>query len=376
MKDEQFFIQGNEACARGAIEAGCRFFAGYPITPSTEIAEDMALMLPKEGGVFIQMEDEIGALGAVIGAVWGGLKGMTATSGPGFSLMQEHIGYAVMTETPLVIVNMQRGSPSTGQPTMASQSDMMQARWGSHGDYEIIALSPSSVQECFDFTAEAFNLAEKYRVPVMVMSDEIIGHMREKITIPEEVDITYRKMPEESPEKYLPYKAPSDGTSAMPAFGDGYKVHITGLTHDERGYPDASNPQTHSKLVNRLCDKIREHTDDIARIKDEFTEDADVIILSYGAPARSALTAVKNAREQNIKAGYVKLETVWPFPEKLIKDAATNAQKVIVVEMNLGQIYYEVERILPDKEVELLPKIGGEIHLPTEILDKIQDISK
>lgn len=376
MKDEQFFIQGNEACARGAIEAGCRFFAGYPITPSTEIAEDMALMLPKEGGVFIQMEDEIGALGAVIGAVWGGLKGMTATSGPGFSLMQEHIGYAVMTETPLVIVNMQRGSPSTGQPTMASQSDMMQARWGSHGDYEIIALSPSSVQECFDFTAEAFNLAEKYRVPVMVMSDEIIGHMREKITIPEEVDITYRKMPEESPEKYLPYKAPSDGTSAMPAFGDGYKVHITGLTHDERGYPDASNPQTHSKLVNRLCNKIRKHTDDIARIKEEFTEDADVIILSYGAPARSALTAVKNAREQNIKAGYVKLETVWPFPEKLIKDAATNAQKVIVVEMNLGQIYYEVERILPDKEVELLPKIGGEIHLPTEILDKIQDISK
>lgn len=376
MKDEQFFIQGNEACARGAIEAGCRFFAGYPITPSTEIAEDMALMLPKEGGVFIQMEDEIGALGAVIGAVWGGLKGMTATSGPGFSLMQEHIGYAVMTETPLVIVNMQRGSPSTGQPTMASQSDMMQARWGSHGDYEIIALSPSSVQECFDFTAEAFNLAEKYRVPVMVMSDEIIGHMREKITIPEEVDITYRKMPEESPEKYLPYKAPSDGTSAMPAFGDGYKVHITGLTHDERGYPDASNPQTHFKLVNRLCNKIRKHTDDIARIKDEFTEDADVIILSYGAPARSALTAVKNAREQNIKAGYVKLETVWPFPEKLIKDAATSAQKVIVVEMNLGQIYYEVERILPDKEVELLPKIGGEIHLPTEILDKIQDISK
>lgn len=376
MKDEQFFIQGNEACARGAIEAGCRFFAGYPITPSTEIAEDMALMLPKEGGVFIQMEDEIGALGAVIGAVWGGLKGMTATSGPGFSLMQEHIGYAVMTETPLVIVNMQRGSPSTGQPTMASQSDMMQARWGSHGDYEIIALSPSSVQECFDFTAEAFNLAEKYRVPVMVMSDEIIGHMREKITIPEEVDITYRKMPEESPEKYLPYKAPSDGTSAMPAFGDGYKVHITGLTHDERGYPDASNPQTHFKLVNRLCNKIRKHTDDIARIKEEFTEDADVIILSYGAPARSALTAVKNAREQNIKAGYVKLETVWPFPEKLIKDAATSAQKVIVVEMNLGQIYYEVERILPDKEVELLPKIGGEIHLPTEILDKIQDISK
>ena len=370
--NEQFFIQGNEACARGAIEAGCRFFAGYPITPSTEIAEDMALLLPKEGGSFIQMEDEIAALGAVIGAVWGGLKGMTATSGPGFSLMQEHIGYAVMTETPLVIVNMQRGSPSTGQPTMASQSDMMQARWGSHGDYEIIALSPSSVQECFDFTAEAFNLAEKYRVPVMVMSDEIVGHMREKITIPEKVDITYRKMPEESPDTFLPYKAPLNGTPAMPAFGDGYKMHITGLTHDERGYPDASSPKAHSNLVNRLCNKIREHTDDIVRIKNEFTDDAEIIVLSYGAPARSVITAVKNARKENIKAGYIKLETVWPFPEKLIKEVAINAQKVIVVEMNLGQIFYELERILPDKEVELLPKIGGEVHLPTEILDKIK----
>jgi len=372
---EQFFIQGNEACARGAIEAGCRFFAGYPITPSTEIAEDMALFLPKKGGSFIQMEDEIAALGAVIGAVWGGQKGMTATSGPGFSLMQEHIGFAVMTETPLVIVNMQRGSPSTGQPTMASQSDMMQAKWGSHGDYEIIALSPSSVQECFDFTVEAFNLAEKYRVPVMVMSDEIVGHMREKITIPEEVEITYRQMPEEGPETFLPFKAPSDGTSPMPAFGDGYKMHITGLTHDEKGYPDASNPESHSKLVNRLCNKIRKHTDEITRIKEEFTEDAEIIVLSYGAPARSALTAVKNARKQEVKAGFIKLETVWPFPKKLIKDAVVNAQKVMVVEMNLGQIFYEVERVFPDKEVELLPKIGGEMHIPTEIMDKIKDMS-
>jgi len=321
------------------------------------------------------MEDEIAALGAVIGAVWGGQKGMTATSGPGFSLMQEHIGFAVMTETPLVIVNMQRGSPSTGQPTMASQSDMMQAKWGSHGDYEIIALSPSSVQECFDFTVEAFNLAEKYRVPVMVMSDEIVGHMREKITIPEEVEITYRQMPEEGPETFLPFKAPSDGTSPMPAFGDGYKMHITGLTHDEKGYPDASNPESHSKLVNRLCNKIRKHTDEITRIKEEFTEDAEIIVLSYGAPARSALTAVKNARKQEVKAGFIKLETVWPFPKKLIKDAVVNAQKVMVVEMNLGQIFYEVERVLPDKEVELLPKIGGEMHIPTEIMDKIKDMS-
>lgn len=372
---EQFFIQGNEACAKGAIEAGCRFFAGYPITPSTEIAEGMARLLPKYGGSFIQMEDEIAALGAVIGAVWGGQKAMTATSGPGFSLMQEHIGYAVMTETPLVIVNMQRGSPSTGQPTMASQSDMMQARWGSHGDYEVIALSPSSVQECFDFTVDAFNLAEKYRVPVMVMSDEIVGHMREKITIPEEVEIFYRNMPEEGPEIFLPYKAPKDGTPPMPAFGDGYKMHITGLTHDERGYPDASNPEAHSKLVHRLCDKIIKRTDKIARIKTEFTEDAEIIVLSYGAPARSVTTAVKNAREEGIRAGYIKLETVWPFPEKLIQEATENAQKVLVVEMNLGQIFYEVDRVLPDKEVKLLPKIGGEMHLPTEITDKIEEIS-
>ena len=329
MKTEKFFILGNEACARGAIEAGCRFFAGYPITPSTEIAEDMAIFLPREGGSFIQMEDEISALGAVIGAVWGGLKAMTATSGPGFSLMQEHIGYAAMTETPLVIVNMQRGSPSTGQPTMASQSDMMQARWGSHGDYEIIALSPSSVQECFDYTVEAFNLAEKYRVPVLIMSDEIVGHMREKITIPEKVEIRPRKMPIEDVKTFLPFKAPPNGTSPMPAFGDGYKMHITGLTHDERGYPDASNPKTHSKLVNRLCNKIRKNTNEIARIKTEFTEDAEIIILSYGAPARSAITAVKKARNQGISAGFIKLETVWPFPEDMIRNAANDAHKVI-----------------------------------------------
>jgi len=376
MKTEKFFILGNEACARGAIEAGCRFFAGYPITPSTEIAEDMAIFLPKEGGSFIQMEDEISALGAVIGAVWGGLKAMTATSGPGFSLMQEHIGYAAMTETPLVIVNMQRGSPSTGQPTMASQSDMMQARWGSHGDYEIIALSPSSVQECFDYTVEAFNLAEKYRVPVMIMGDEIVGHMREKITIPEKVEIRPRKMPKEDVKTFLPFKAPPNGTSPMPAFGDGYKMHITGLTHDERGYPDASNPKTHSKLVNRLCNKILKNTNEISRIKTEFTEKAEIIILSYGSPARSAITAVKKARNQGINAGFIKLETVWPFPEDMIRNAANDAHKIIVVEMNLGQICYEVQRIFPDKKVELFPKIGGEMHHPLEILDKIQSAMK
>ena len=372
MKIEKYFIQGNEACARGAIKAGCRFFAGYPITPSTEIAEDMTVFLPREGGTFIQMEDEISALGAVIGGVWGGMKGMTATSGPGFSLMQEHIGYAAMTETPLVIVNMQRGSPSTGQPTMASQSDMMQARWGSHGDYEIIALSPASVQECFDFTVMAFNLAEKYRVPVMVMADEIVGHMREKINIPEKTEIIARSMPEEDPATFLPYKADPDGTSDMPAFGDGYKLLITGLTHDERGYPDASSPKSHSKLVNRLCNKILSKTNEIAMVKTMFTEDADVLIVSYGAPSRSVSTAVKKAREDGVKAGFIKLETVWPFPESMLRSAAKNATRVIVVEMNLGQIFYEVQRVLRDHKVENLPKIGGEMHKPDEILEKIE----
>jgi 2-oxoglutarate/2-oxoacid ferredoxin oxidoreductase subunit alpha len=373
MKIEQYFIQGNEACARGAIHAGCRFFAGYPITPSTEIAEDMAVFLPKKGGSFIQMEDEISALGAVIGAVWGGMKGMTATSGPGFSLMQEHIGYAAMTETPLVIVNMQRGSPSTGQPTMASQSDMMQARWGSHGDYEIIALSPASVQECFDFTARAFNLAEQYRVPVMIMADEIVGHMREKITIPEKIEIVPRKMPDEDPDIFLPFKAEPDGTAeAMPAFGDGYKLQITGLTHDERGYPDASNPKTHSVLVNRLVNKILSKTNELASVKEMYTDDAEVLIVSYGAPSRSVTTAVKQARDSGIKAGCIKLDTVWPFPEDILRKAANNAQRVVVVEMNLGQIFHEVQRVLRDHEVELIPKIGGEMHKPDEILRVIE----
>lgn len=372
-KITHYFIQGNEACARGAIKAGCRFFAGYPITPSTEIAEDMAIFLPKEGGSFIQMEDEISALGAVIGAVWGGMKCMTATSGPGFSLMQEHIGYAAMTETPLVIIDVQRGSPSTAQPTMTSQSDMMQARWGSHGDYEIIALAPASVQECFDFTVEAFNLAEKYRVPVMVMSDETAGHMREKIVIPETVDIIPRKMPEEGPETFLPYKAEPDGVSPMPPFGAGYKMHITGLTHDEKGYPDASNPETHSKLVKRLCNKILKHRDELTQVKELYIEDADVIVVSYGAPSRSAITAVKKARDEGIKAGHVKLEIVWPFPDEVIRSVAKQANHIIVAEMNLGQIVHEVERVAKcDSEVSLLPKIGGEMHRPDEILKEIE----
>ncbi|MGB9837551.1 2-oxoacid:acceptor oxidoreductase subunit alpha [Methanothermobacter sp.] len=369
---EEYFIQGNDACARGAISAGCRFFAGYPITPSTEIAEQIAVLLPREGGVFVQMEDEIGALGAVIGAVWSGVKGMTATSGPGFSLMQEHVGYAAMTETPLVIVDVQRGSPSTGQPTMASQSDMMQARWGSHGDYEIIALSPSSVQECFDFTVRAFNLAEEYRVPVVVLSDEIVGHMREKITIPDRVEIRKRRSPTAPPGEFIPFKPRGDFVPEMPAFGDGYRIPVTGLTHDERGYPDASNPESHEKLVKRLCDKILNHRDKIVDVQEVWTDDADITVVSYGAPSRSVATAVKMARSEGVKAGYIKINTPWPFPETEIRKAAESSGKLLVVEMNLGQMFYEVQRVASGMaEVELLPKIGGEIHQPDEILNKI-----
>ena len=372
---EEMFIQGNEACARGAIKAGCRFFAGYPITPSTEVAEDLALLLPKYGGSFVQMEDEIAAVGAIIGASWSGLKAMTSTSGPGFSLMQESIGYGQITETPLVIVNVQRGSPSTGQPTMAAQGDMMQARWGSHGDYEPIALSPSSVQECFDFTVKAFNLAEKYRVPVIILADEIIGHMREKITIPDKVEITKRKMPEEEPEDFLPFKAGENGTSPMVPFGEGYNIHVTGLTHDEQGYPDASSPKAHLKLVKRLCDKVLNNREAIVSVEEKFCDDAEIILISYGAPFRSVSSVIEKGRSEGIKVGSLKINTPWPFPESQVLKAAEQANDLVVVEMNLGQMFYEVERVAKAKaNVHILGKIGGELHKPEEILSKIREL--
>lgn len=372
---ENLFIQGNEACALGAIKGGCRFFAGYPITPSTEVAENLARLLPKYGGSFVQMEDEISSMGAVIGASWGGTKSMTATSGPGISLMQENLGYAFMTETPLVIVDVQRGSPSTGQPTMASQSDMMQARWGSHGDYEPIALSPSSVQEYFDFTIKAFNLAERYRVPVFLLTEESIGHMREKITIPEEVKITARKEPTMDTDTFLPFKNRKNATNPMPAFGDGYKVHVSGLTHDERGYPDTNNPKTHARLVKRLCNKVLKNRDKITHVKGEYLDDADIVIVAYGAPVRSTITAVKEAREEGIKAGYLKIDTPWPFPDEKVKAVCESAKHVIVPEMNLGQMIHEVERVSQgDAEVHLLSKIGGELHKPGEILSVIKSV--
>ena len=371
---EELFIQGNEACAKGAIAAGCRFFAGYPITPSTEVAETLARELPKVGGSFVQMEDEIASAGAIIGGSWGGTKSMTATSGPGISLMQENIGYAFMSETPIVIVDVQRGSPSTAQPTMTSQSDMMQARWGSHGDYEPIALAPSSVQEFFDFTIKAFNLAEEFRVPVFVMADEIVGHMREKITVEDDIEIVPRKRPEKS-DDYLPFENTENGTNPMPAFGDGFNIHVTGLTHDERGYPDTNNPETHQKLVQRICDKILNNKDKICSVKSQNCEDADMIIVSYGSPVRSVGEAVTKAREDGLKVGYIKIDTPWPFPDEQLLELASNAKDVLVVEMNLGQMYYEVDRVLgKGADVHLMGVIGGVMPTPDEIVEKIKEI--
>ena len=371
---EEFFIQGNEACAKGALKAGCRFFAGYPITPSTEVAETLARELPKVGGSFVQMEDEIASAGAIIGGSWGGTKSMTATSGPGLSLMQENIGYAFITETPIVVVDVQRGSPSTGQPTMAAQGDMMQARWGSHGDYEPIALSPSSVQEFFDFTIKAFNLAEQFRTPVFVMADEVIGHMREKITVEDDIEIVARKRPEDK-DNFLPFKNVENGTNPMPSFGDGFNIHVTGLTHDERGYPDTNDPKTHHELVQRLCDKILNNRDKICSVKSGECEDAETIIVSYGAPVRSAIEAVEKARAEGKKVGYVKIDTPWPFPEEQIQELCANASNVLVVEMNLGQMFYEVDRVLrKDTDVHLLGVIGGLLPTPDEILSKIDEI--
>ena len=370
---KEVFVQGNHACALGSIKGGCRFFAGYPITPSTEVAESLARELPKVGGAFVQMEDEIASAGAIIGGSWGGSKSMTATSGPGFSLMQENIGYAFISETPIVIVNVQRGSPSTGQPTMTSQSDMMQARWGSHGDYEPIVLSPSSVQELFDFTIRAFNLAEEFRTPVFIMTDEVIGHMREKIIIDDDkIEIVPRKRPEDK-ENYLPFKNVENGTNPMPSFGDGFNVHVTGLTHDERGYPDTNNPKTHTDLVERLCNKIINNKDKICSVKSKYCDDADIIVISYGSPVRSVGTAVEQAREEGLKAGYIKIDTPWPFPDKEVKELTKNGKLVLVAEMNLGQMFYEIDRVV-DVECSLIGKIGGELHKPSEILSKIEEL--
>ena len=370
----ELFTQGDIAAAEGALAAGCRFFAGYPITPATEIAERMAYRLPRIGGRYIQMEDEIASCTAVVGASYSGVKSMTATSGPGVSLMNETIGLAVMTETPMVLVNVMRGGPSTGQPTEASQSDIMQAKWGSHGDYEIIALIPSSVQEMFDLTIKAFNLSEKFRVPTFVLADAIIGHMRERLVIPpeDEIEIINRKKPTVPPDEYLPFKADADLVPPMATFGEGYHFYATGLTHDERGYP-VMDDEAQLALVPRLCDKIRKNADKITEAELTETEDAEVLVVAYGGEARTAMRAVKDARAQGMKIGLFRPITVWPFPKEQLKAAAGNAQHVIVAELNYGQLVGEVERVIRHEiPVHLIPRVCGSPHNPNELMKEIR----
>lgn len=369
------FMNGDVASAEGAIAAGCSFFAGYPITPSTEIAERISRRFQMTGGVYLQMEDEIASLTAVLGASWGGRKAMTATSGPGFSLMMEGLGLALMTETPCVLVNVQRAGPSTGLPTLVGQQDMMQARWGSHGDYELIAYSPNSAQEMFYYTYKAFNVAEKYRIPVLVMADEVVGHTTEKVVIPrqEELPLYPRRKPVVSKEDFLPYKADGDLVPPMACAGEGYRIHVTALTHDERGYP-AVNAEIQEKLVSRLVNKIRVNAPDIYEYEEIFTDDADLIIISYGISSRSSKEAINICREKGLKVGLFRLITVWPFPEKRLKELAAKIKKMVVVEINMGQIFHEVERCcLKYSEIFLVSGCGGRIHTPEEIVRAVEE---
>ncbi len=371
-------MSGDVACAEGAIAAGCRFFAGYPITPATEIAERMARRLVEVSGTYIQMEDEIASMAAIIGASWAGTKSMTATSGPGFSLMQENIGLAVMTETPCVVVNVMRGAPSTGQPTKGSQQDVMQSKWGSHGDYSIIALAPASVQEMFNLTIECFNLSEMYRVPTFLLADGFTGHLWERVVIPppEEIKTTERKKPSGPPDEYIPFKPNDQLIPPMASFGEGYNIHVTGLTHDEQGYPRTVDPEAQFKLVRRLCDKIKKNSEKIIKANEFRLDGADIVVIAYGIPSRASLRAVREARESGIKAGLLKLTTVWPFPEKQVQDLANHVQAMVVPEMNCGQILREVERAAKETPVHFVPKLGGELHRPSEILEGIKRVAK
>ncbi len=371
----EYFFNGDVACAEGAIAAGCRVFAGYPITPQSEIAERMAHRLPRLGAYFLQMEDELASIAAALGAAWGGVKAMTATSGPGFSLMMENIGLAVMTETPCVIVDVQRGGPSTGLPTATSQGDMMQARWGSHGVQEVIAYAPSSPQEMFDFTIKAFNMAEQFRTPVMIMTDEVVGHMMERVVIdPESIQITPRRKPTVPYEEFVPYRAGEDLVPEMACAGEGYRVHVTGLTHDEYGYPDMSL-EAQAALVTRLADKIRKNADQIIEYEEQFIEDAEIVIVSYGISARASWRSLELAREKGIRVGMLKLNTVWPFPEERIAELAGTVKGFVVPELNLGQIVLEVERSAAGKAiVKLVPHAGGGIHQPEQVLDAIEEV--
>ncbi len=365
-------LQGNEAIVEGALAAGCRFFAGYPITPASEIAELMSMRLPEVGGAFIQMEDEIAGIGAVIGASLAGVKSLTATSGPGFSLMQENLGFACITETPCVIVNVMRGGPSTGLPTSPAQGDVMQARWGTHGTHPIIVLSVSSVIDSFEVTIHAFNISEKYRIPVILLSDEVVAHTRESITIPDksEFEVVNRIRPGVPPEWFHPYEDNSRGVPPMAAFGDGYRHHITGLVHDVHGYP-TQRPDEIDAFQRRQFRKITNGFSEIQMTRSVMLDDADIAVIAYGSVSRSALRAIKMARERGIKAGLLHLTTLFPFPRRIVDPVLRKCRAVLVPEMNLGQISREVKRVNLSAKVEKLNRLDGQLITPEEIFEKL-----
>jgi 2-oxoglutarate/2-oxoacid ferredoxin oxidoreductase subunit alpha len=368
------YLDGDFACGEGAMAAGCRFVAGYPITPSTEVVERMARRFPMIGGTFIQMEDELASMAAVVGASWTGTKSMTVTSGPGFSLMMENIGLAAMMETPCVVVNVQRGGPSTGLPTMVGQADMMQARWGSHGDYALIAVCPQSPQEAFDLTVDAFNLSETYRVPVLVMMDECVGHMTEKVIIPEAdaIDVVPRKLTDKKPGDFLPYQLNGGRVVEFARAGDGYRFHTTGLTHDQRGYP-VMTVEAQDECLRRIIDKIQKNAAKIVRVDEENVEGADIVVVSYGITSRVARLAAEMANADGVKTGSLRLVVVWPFPERRIRELAGRIKAFVVPEINRGQMVLEVERCARGQcEVISVPHSGGAVHEPQVILDAIR----
>ena len=367
---KRILLQGNEAIVQGALAAGCRFFAGYPITPASEISEVLSVRLPQVGGTFIQMEDEIASMGAIIGASLAGVKSMTATSGPGFSLIQENLGYACIAEVPCVIVNVMRGGPSTGLPTSVAQGDVQMARWGTHGDHPIIVLSVSSVSECFSVTIKAFNLSEKFRVPVIILSDEVVAHTRESVVLPQqsEIQVFDRITPSVPPEWYKPYADNNRGVPDMSAVGDGYRHHVTGLVHDERGFP-TQQPKEVEQFLNRLHSKITKGFNEIVVTKSFEMEDAEICVIAYGSVARSAMRAVRDARAQGIKAGMVQLVTLFPFPRKVVDSALRQCKTVVVPEMNMGQISREIHRVnQAGTRIIKHNRIDGHLITPGEIL--------
>jgi 2-oxoglutarate ferredoxin oxidoreductase subunit alpha len=374
-KENAQLMTGNEACAEAALAAGMRFFAGYPITPSSEIAECLARRLPQEGGIFIQMEDEIASMAAIIGASLTGVKSMTATSGPGFSLMQENIGYASMAEVPCVIANVQRGGPSTGLPTLPSQADVMQARWGTHGDHPIIAVAPSTVRETYDWTIKAFNLSERFRVPVVIMLDEIIGHINEKIVFPKnsEIEIVNRVRTEQKPKDYKPYELTDSDIPLFADFGSGYRYNVTGLSHDETGFP-TNDPKQVDLLYRRLNRKVERYRSEIICNKTKYLEDADVCVVAFGSSARSAYRAVSRARASGLKVGIFHIFVLWPFPYEELHNLAGRIKKFIVPEMNLGQTAHEVSCATKLSVIQV-NRVDGGLITPDEILETIKDVS-